>query len=257
MLHLGHPERAVAGVHGKAQSGLPCDEPIRRLLDIGHGDGKSKPLHSVIFGHNFHGGDAHHLAVVVDKGAAGVAEVDGRAGLNDFHIDAVHIDDPIQRGDNPLGDGSPVAQRVSDGHYHVSAQKLVRVAEFCGAQAMGVHLQHRYIGVCVRPHQLGLQDGVIVKGGVDPQAVSHHMGICEQIAVRAHDDSGSGTGGAVTFRPERDDGGNALLIDLRCSQRLLRRGRDGYGHAGSRLRPLQGGKGVLLAAGGNDSGICL
>ena len=122
---------------------------------------------------------------------------------------------------------------------------------------MGVHFQHRYICVCVRSHQFGLQDGVVVKSGVDPQAVGHHVGICEQVAVRAHYDSGSSAGSAVTFCPERDDGGDALLIDLRCRQRLLRRGRDGYGHTGSRLCTLQGGKGVLCAAGGNDSGICL
>ena len=72
------------------------------------------------------------------------------------------------------------------------------------------------------------------------------MGIGENVSVRAHHHTSPGAVLPLPIGLDRDDGGDALFIDLHRVHNLPLPLGDLHLDAGPRLRPLQSGKGVPL-----------
>ena len=151
------------------------------------GDGEAQPLHpgTVGKGTDFGGIDADDLPAAVNQRAAGIAGVQGGIGLNQVHGAPVHIDIPVDGGNNAVGHGAPElhAQGVADCHHTVPHIHVVRVAEFRRGQIRGIHLQHGQVAGGVAAHQpRRLAALVCQKNGVG-FSVFNHMIIGDHIAV--------------------------------------------------------------------------
>ena len=67
------------------------------------------------------GHDAHHLAVQVHQGAAGVAGVNGGVHLDHVEGGALHVDGTVHAGYDALTHGEgQLTQRVADGQHRVA-----------------------------------------------------------------------------------------------------------------------------------------
>ena len=87
-------------------------------MSAADGNGKAHAL--VALGNDLRRVDAHHLAVKVHQGSAGVAGVDSRVSLNVGHaVFAVFAHFPVQTGDDAPGEGAgePVAAGVANGQH--------------------------------------------------------------------------------------------------------------------------------------------
>ena len=87
------------------------------------------------------------------SGAAGVARIDGRVGLNEVarlaRIIRVRVR-PVDRAHDAARDGElEVAERAAEGQHRLPRLKLRRVAPRDGGQIGRVHLDHREVGELV------------------------------------------------------------------------------------------------------------
>ena len=149
------------------------------------------------------GGDANHLAVHVEQGAAGVAGVDGGIGLN--HADgggaAAGGNLPVDAADvaDGLG-GGKLAQRIADSGDHIADGQVMAAAQGGGGQTGGLHLQNRHIVGGVLAHELGLVFRAVVGGDGERIRVLYHMAVGDDVAVLGENEAGAGGsagGGAV------------------------------------------------------------
>ena len=131
------------------------NQAISHQLNPGHRNRKAQPFHGTIIRNNLDGGDPYHLTVVIDECAAGIAKIDGGTGLNQVHQDPIHLYGPVQGGYDPLGNGGPVPQGVTDGNHHISAAQLIGIAELCRNQSLCFHFENRDILLRISPHQSG------------------------------------------------------------------------------------------------------
>ena len=185
----------------------------------GGGDGKAQALHIGIGGAHLDDVDAHHLAVLVDERAAGVAGVQGGVGLDQRHGLSVHQYIPVDGGDDAVRQRSPQlhAQGIADGVHLVAHCQQVRVSERSGGQGrLRLHLQHRQIVFGVSGHVLRL---IAVSGVQRDHAVPaalHHMVVRDEIAVLRKDDAGAHGNPVIPLQlhHDRHHGGIDQLINL-------------------------------------------
>ena len=177
-----------------AQGGAEALPGVDHLVEEGQGvadgDDQAQALDDgIVFNAgDFGGGDAHHLAIGVDQGAAGVAGVEGGAGLEQVHVLAVHLDGAGGGGDNAFGLGAvQVAHGVADGVHRVPHRQLVRTGQLGRGQVIGLHLQNGQVQLLVIAHHLGL---VAVLGGEH----GHLQGHAALNDVKVGDDVAGGGG---------------------------------------------------------------
>ena len=189
------------GQHGDADEGLfdvaVFNDALHNAVDLIDGNGKA----DVINGGAGRGGragilgvgNANHLAIHIEQGAAGVAGVDGTVGLDQVHGGAGgHGDLPIQGTDNTGGFGEgQLTQGVADGHHAVAHVQLVGVANDHGGQAGGIDLQHGYIVALVIADELGVILGAVVGGDGDGGCAFNHVVVGQDIAVIGEDEAGA------------------------------------------------------------------
>ena len=216
-------------LHGDAQQRLRRDLPVGEQL-VHHpadglgGDGEAQPLDVGELRHHLDGVDAHHLAVLVDEGPAGVAGVQGHVGLDQGHGPAVHVHVPVQGGDETVRKGAPElhAQGVADGVNRLAHRQEGRVPQLRRGQVPGVHdLEDRQVVDLVADHVLGLVLDVIREGHGAVPPPGHHVVVGEDVAVRRDDDAGPHAGAGVGHVADhRHRGGIHPGVDLLRRQGL-------------------------------------
>ena len=182
------------------------DEEVAALGGGLEGDGKAHAL--VAVGDNLRGVDAHHLAVHIHQGPAGVARVDGGVRLDIGHaLFAVALHRPVQAGDNAPGKGAgePLAAGVANGHHPLPDGELVRVPKLRRGKAVVVGLDDRQVRGAVHAHHHRVVLLAVIGGHGDQHAlgVQHHMGVGDDIPVGSGDDARAG---AVGLLPGAGDG---------------------------------------------------
>ena len=153
------------------------DQVVDDLLHVVDGEGEAQALGGDAgAGLRILGGDdAHHIAVAVKEGAAGVARVDVAVGLQHVQggglflagglVGAAGGDQPVQGGHQAVSEGvGQLAQGVADGVHRLAHHQLVAVAQGDGLQAGGVDLQHRHVIVLLAAHQSGGVLGAVGEG---------------------------------------------------------------------------------------------
>ena len=249
-------------VHGDAKGGvydlLSGDQPVRHEFHPCGGDGKAQTLDVPVLRDHFDGGDADDLPPVVQQRSAGIAEVNGGAGLNQIHGHPVHLHIPVQAGDNALADGAGVAHGVPHGGDSVPGPQQLGVPEPGGGEVFRVDFQHSQILCEVVAHQLGGVRVVVPKLDLDLQAALDHVGVGEDIPVLGQDYPGAAAVAAPASGLDGHDGGPDLGVKLRPVLGPALLGEQGQGHAGAGLRlgqvrfhkflhlPLYGGGGFFI-----------
>ena len=90
--------------------------------------------------------DAHQPAFGVHKGAAGVARIDRRVGLNEILVLVDLERAPSQRADNPHRHRLPYIERVADRQHNVADFQFVAVGDRDRRQVGRRDFQHGNIG---------------------------------------------------------------------------------------------------------------
>ena len=121
--------------------------------------------------------DAHQFAAGVDQGAAGVARVDGRIGLDEI-FECRQAQLSAARGaDDAVGDGLRQPQGIADRQHDIPDLQLVGMPEGHDRQVIEVHFQQRQIRVRIPAHHLG--HGHTAVGQLHP----HLIGVFDDVIV--------------------------------------------------------------------------
>ena len=209
--HLG-----VHGAHGHGHVCLAGDGAV--LHDVGddglhivNGNGEAQTLHrgggvgGVLGGH-----DAHHLAVQVHQGAAGVAGVDGAVHLDHVEGGAVHVDGAVAAGHIAAAHGErQLAQGIADGQHGVTHVHIGAVAQCHGGQPGGVDLQHRHVVVAVAADDGGIVGVAVIQRYLHGGGAADHVVVGDDVAVLA-DDKAAAAGGGLGGLTEHVGGGGAV-----------------------------------------------
>ena len=209
---LGH------GAGGDGHIGLIADGAVLYDvfddgLHIVDGNGEAQPLHRGIGVAGVLGGhDAHHLAVQVHQGAAGVAGVNGGVHLDHVEGGALHVDGTVHAGYDALTHGEgQLTQRVADGHHGVAHVDIGGAAQRYSRQILGIDFQHSHIVVAVAAHQRGRIGVAVIEGDVDGAGVGYHVLIGDDIAVGGVDEAAAGGSGLGLLA--EDVGGHGGAVD--------------------------------------------
>lgn len=215
--HIGPLRDAVADslagdfLQKNAHVGLAGD--VAMLHDIAdhlhhivNGNGEAQALHTGgggIAGGQLGGGDAHHLSVEVEQGAAGVAGVDGGVGLNHVHHGAVaHGDAPVHGGDIPAGKGEgQLTQRIADGYHLVAHVQVAGLADDHWGEALGLHLEDGDVVFFLSAHQLGVVGAAVVEGHLDVADPVNDVVVGQNVPILGDDEPGAGDGVAHGLAP--------------------------------------------------------
>src|SRR5262249_33250026 len=151
--------------------------------------------------------DADHLAVEVEQGAAGIAAVDGRVGLNVVVV-GTGIDVAVARRDDAGGDAAAEAERVADGDNPFAQPQLVRIAEAHRLERL-VRLdpQQGEVGLLIPADDLGLEPRAVVENDGDLVGFRDDVIVGDDDAGRIDDEAGA----------ERIDAARAALAGLRIA----------------------------------------
>lgn len=129
--------------------------PNYKFCQIG-GHRKTKPL-----GRKNNGGIyTDHISVRIDEGAAAVAGIEGRIGLNDI------VDEPSalaaqrtpQRAHHARGDGILKTEWIADSNGDLPDLQAVAGSERNGRQVVAVHFHHGEVRSRVVAHHAGLKE---------------------------------------------------------------------------------------------------
>ena len=129
----------------------------------------------------------------VNEGAAGVAGVDCRIGLDEVFVIEAH-GGSADGADHAHGGGFADAEGVADGQHDVADFDALAVGKGDGRQAAGIHLEHGEVGLWVIAQHLGSEGASVVKCHLHLVGVLDHVMIGEDVAVRGDDHA---AGGAV------------------------------------------------------------
>ena len=189
----------INGLHRDAEDsaldGTEVDQVGGDALDDVHRNGEGITGIGAGLGHDG-GVDAHQLAPLVDEGAAGIAGVHGRIGLDEgFNLEfAAAVGHRTAFGaDDAGGDGAAElgAQRGTDGEDPLTEAELVAVAERDGRQVLRVNLDDGDVRSRVGAHDGGLILGIVVQGDVDRGSAGDDVVVRDDVAVRADDHAGA------------------------------------------------------------------
>ncbi len=127
------------------------------------------------------------VAFCIDQGAAGVAGIDRRIGLDEVleGVDAELI--APERADDARGHRLADAERVADGQHHVSDLQRPGVAEGDGRQLVELDPEHRKVGLGVGAHHLGPAPAAVAQHDLDVIGAFDHVVVGEQITLGRHD----------------------------------------------------------------------
>ena len=157
------------------------------------GDSKSQAL--IIGGGNLGRVNAHHTAVHVHQGTAGVTGVDGRVRLDAVDsIPRVAVGNrAVQRGDIAKGHAGVElhAAGVAHGHNLIAHLQVGRGGEFRRRQARGVNLNDRQVRLGVLAHQSGFIGHAIAGDHLQIGGSVNHMLVSDDIAILGNDDAGT------------------------------------------------------------------
>ena len=255
----------VDGLHGEADVGvgdlLAVHDLLRHVDGVVAWDGKAN-AGKALGVRGVERADAHKLAAVVDKRAAGVAGVDGRIHLDEVGVERVaraglHELVARQGRDDALRDGLLEAKRAAHGHDPVAHLQGGGVAHLDGRDGVSleVRLDHGEVAGGVRAHELGVValavdghgnavgvlDDVVVGDDV-AFGVKHHAGAQALAGIigagdRDHGRQGlgghrRGGGGVVVGRVDGDglvgargEGGSRPADDARAQKHARQRSR--------------------------------
>ena len=135
--------------------------------------------------------DAHELAVVVDKRAAGVARVDGGIGLDHVGVDSVaagraHGRGAIQRRHNARRDRLFVTEGRANRHDPLAHVELGGITDLDRRELGGVGVLELDDGQVARgivAHELGLIGGAVVHGNHVLVIAIDHVVVGEDVAL--------------------------------------------------------------------------
>ena len=193
-------------LHGHAHVGVAGDLPVlhdvlEHVQHVVNGDGEAQSLGGgapAVGGGGLGGDNAHHLAVAVKEGAAGVAGVDGRVHLDHVKGGAVEVDLPVEAGDDAPAHGEgQLPQGVADGGHVLPYGELIRGAQHHGLEGRvaRVHLQHGDVVVRVAAHHLGGVGFAVIEGDLHVRGAADYVGVGGDIAVGGEDKAAAGAGG--------------------------------------------------------------
>eukprot|EP01022_Parablepharisma_sp_SALTPOND_P017632 TRINITY_DN2854_c0_g1_i1.p1 TRINITY_DN2854_c0_g1~~TRINITY_DN2854_c0_g1_i1.p1 ORF type:complete len:786 (-),score=227.08 TRINITY_DN2854_c0_g1_i1:181-2538(-) len=201
--HIGHQ-----GPHGLVQAEL-LGQFLGHRLDGNPQPAADDPAGGPELGHDLLGGvdrdgeadalslghdggvDAHHLALEVDQGAAGVARVDAGIGLQEVVI-GTGADDAALGADDARGHGVLQAEGVAHGQNPVAHPELVAVAQGQEGQlVLGVYFNKGQVGLGVAAYNLGRKLIAALEAHQDLVGLGHHVVVGDHIALGVHDDAGA------------------------------------------------------------------
>ena len=193
-------------LHDHAHVGVAGDltvlhDVLEHTQHVVDGDGEAQSLGSgapAVGGGGLGGDDAHHLAVAVEEGAAGVAGVDGSVDLDHVKGGAVEVDLPVEAGDDAPAHGEgQLPQGVADGGHVLPYGELIRGAQHHGLEGRvaRVHLQHGDVVVRVAAHHLGSVGFAVIEGDLHVRGAADYVGVGGDIAVGGEDEAAAGAGG--------------------------------------------------------------
>ena len=150
------------------------------------GMAKPMPLGPGLDGHV----DADDLAGQVDQGAAAVAGIDGRVGLDEIGVGAALVlEGPAHGRDHARGHGVGVAEGVADGDDGFADHDVGRIAhDRLGQWLLAGQAQHGQVEVRVGADQAGVQHPAVQQPGLDGGAAGDDVGVGEHEALGAVDD---------------------------------------------------------------------
>jgi len=134
------------------------------------------------------GVDADQLPQRIDEGAAGVARVDGRIGLDEVLEGADAQARAPGGADDAHGHRLPHPEGVADGQHHVTGAQLVGVAQGDHRQILQLDAQHRQVRLRVGTHHLGARHPAVAQPHLDRLGSLDDMVVGEDEALVADDD---------------------------------------------------------------------
>ena len=152
-------------------------------------DGKADALNAggvhVLGDHR--GVDADQFARGIDQGAAGIAFVDGRVGLDEIleggHAQLLAIDGT----DDAVGDRLLQAERVADGQHLIADLQPVRAPQAHDREPRQPDRQQRQVGVRITAHHLGHRAAAVGQLHLDAGGIGDHVVVGDDVAALVHD----------------------------------------------------------------------
>jgi hypothetical protein len=135
------------------------------------------------------GVDAHELATRVDQRATGVADVDGRIGLDEAFVRRDAELRTARRADDAVRHRLREPERIADRQHRIADLQRVGTAELHHRQILECDLQHREIGVRIAPHHFGVRAATVGELHPDLIGLRHHVMIGDDVALPIDDDS--------------------------------------------------------------------
>src|SRR6185437_16240190 len=139
-----------------------------------------------------HGGvDADQGAARVDQRPAGVAEIDGRIGLDEI---LERRDPELAPGcgaDDAMSHGLRKTERIADGEDDVADPKLIGTAESDDRKIRQVDLEHCEIGVRIDADDLRGCDASVRELHADVAGVGNHMVVRHDVTALVDNDAGA------------------------------------------------------------------
>ena len=186
---LGHGRRDV--LRDDSEIGAGHFSVFENLVHDGagqvHGDGKADAL--IPFGAVSEDGgiDAHQFTAIVDQGAAGVAGVDGRVGLDEVFVGFDAQVGAPGGADNSHGHGFADAEGIADRQSVVADLDLGRVADHDGRQTGSVDLEDGNIRLGIATDDAGFELAFVGERDLDVRGFVDDMIVGENVALGADD----------------------------------------------------------------------
>ena len=160
-------------------------------------DGEADPLRR---GDN-RGVDADHAAGAGDEGAAGIAGVERRVGLDDAveEASAAGAQGATERADDPGGDGAGKTEGIADGDDELADLEGRGCAKLGVRQPCSGQAQHGDVGGRIVTDEGGLEALAIGDAGVEAGGAGDHVAVGQDVAVRGEDHSRSRPAGRPTL----------------------------------------------------------
>ena len=134
--------------------------------------------------------DADQLAIGVDQRASGIADVDGRVGLDEV-FESRHAQLAAAGGaHDALRDGLRQAHGVADGEHDVADAQPVRMPQRHHRYVrFQIELQHREVGVRIAADDLRVGDAAVGELGADQIGGGDHVVIGDHVRGAIDDDA--------------------------------------------------------------------